>query len=233
MESLGQTLKSTRERKRISLSYAAAQTRIKLQYLELMEQDDFARMPAPAYAKGFLRMYATFLGLEPQPLVQRYLNEYAGPRAPGLTQPAPAAPIPKPVPRSKPREAVAAPGPVVPASAPVVVGDETVDDGAGEPVPVGTGPQSPHKVRIPFKKPDFTKLKNAVIDLPWRHIIVVFSVVVLVVLMANGLARCARREADQPMANRPVVLKKGVPATIQEPAEPYLAVPAEPAENKR
>ena len=73
MESLGQTLKAARERKRITLSYAAAQTRIKMQFLELMERDDFSRMPAPAYAKGFLRMYAEYLGLEAQPLVQQYL----------------------------------------------------------------------------------------------------------------------------------------------------------------
>lgn len=226
MESIGHILRSTRERKRISLSYAAAQTRIKLQYLELMEQDEFSRMPAPAYAKGFLRMYATFLGLEPQPLVQRYTDEYAGKRAPGLTQPPPASPS-KPAPRAKP---VPAPAPVVSAPEPVVAADESAEVEAGVPVPVAPVPKPPRKPRAPFKKPDFSKLKNAVAELPWRHIIMVFSVVVVVVLVANGLARCARQEADQPGVSRPVGLKKGVPATVQEPAEPYLAVPAESAE---
>lgn len=72
METMGQVFKTARERKRISLSQAAAKTRIKMQHLEMMERDDFSQMPAPAYARGFIRMYADFLGLESAPLVQEY-----------------------------------------------------------------------------------------------------------------------------------------------------------------
>lgn len=69
---MGQVFKAARERKRISLSTAAARTRIKIQHLEAMERDDFSKMPAPAYARGFIRMYAEFLGLDAGPLIEEY-----------------------------------------------------------------------------------------------------------------------------------------------------------------
>ncbi|HEY8241341.1 MAG TPA: helix-turn-helix domain-containing protein, partial [Kiritimatiellia bacterium] len=72
MESIGQRFKTARERKRVSLSQAAAKTRIKVQVLEAMEQDDFSKIPAPTYARGFIRMYSEFLGLESGPLVQEF-----------------------------------------------------------------------------------------------------------------------------------------------------------------
>ena len=82
MESMGQLLKTTRERKRLSLSYVAAQTHIKMQFLEMMERDDLSRMPAPMYAKGFIRLYANYLGLDPAPMVQEYMDVQAGRRRP-------------------------------------------------------------------------------------------------------------------------------------------------------
>jgi len=74
METLGQKLRAAREKKRLTLSKAAAATRIKIQNLEMMEADDFSKMPAPTYAKGFIRIYANFLGLDPAPLVQEYVD---------------------------------------------------------------------------------------------------------------------------------------------------------------
>ena len=104
MATLGQQLKAAREKKRMTLSQTALKTRIKVQHLEAMERDDFARMPAPAYARGFLRLYAEYLGLDPAPLLAEY-NELhnAGPRRPAVphdarwVQPAPGdepAPVP-------------------------------------------------------------------------------------------------------------------------------------------
>lgn len=81
METLGQKFRAAREKKRITLSKAAASTRIKIQNLEMMESDDFTRMPAPTYAKGFIRIYANFLGLDPAPLVQEYVDQHLNPPA--------------------------------------------------------------------------------------------------------------------------------------------------------
>ncbi|MCO5069411.1 MAG: helix-turn-helix domain-containing protein [Kiritimatiellae bacterium] len=97
METMGQVFRAARERKRISVSQAAIKTRIKIQHIEMMERDDFSQMPAPAYARGFIRMYAEFLGLESGPLVEEY-NELHQPGA-RVRQPSRAA-----EPRPQPRE---------------------------------------------------------------------------------------------------------------------------------
>lgn len=76
MQTLGQKLRAAREKKRFTLSRAAALTRIKIQHLEMMEADDFSKMPAPTYAKGFIRIYAGVLGLEADPLIQEYNDRH-------------------------------------------------------------------------------------------------------------------------------------------------------------
>ncbi len=216
-DSLGQILKSTRERKRISLSYAAAQTRVKLQYLEMMERDDFSRMPAPAYAKGFIKMYAEFLGLDPHPLVQDYVKSHVGKKPTRLHEmslkPPPPAPAPPPAPEQE-----AEPEPVPSPRA------ETE-------VPAPAAPVKPR--RSALKRPDLAFLKNALAGLPWRQIVLVFSVVLVLVLLVNALARCARRLEDASGRPRSMEFKRGIPATLEEPPEPYLPMPAEPAESKR
>jgi cytoskeletal protein RodZ len=42
-----------------------------------LEADDFSGMAAPTYAKGFIRLYAGYLGLNPEPLVDEYILRHA------------------------------------------------------------------------------------------------------------------------------------------------------------
>lgn len=77
METLGQKLKAARLARKMTASEAAKGTRIKVQHIEAMEGDDFSAIPAPAYAKGFIKLYAELLGLDPAPLIEEYLDRYA------------------------------------------------------------------------------------------------------------------------------------------------------------
>jgi cytoskeleton protein RodZ len=79
MAMLGETLKAARERMGASTSQAAAATRIKVQHIEAMEAGQFQRIPAPTYAKGFIRMYAQYLGLDPAALVKEYVERHMPP----------------------------------------------------------------------------------------------------------------------------------------------------------
>jgi hypothetical protein len=63
MPSIGQILREAREKKGVSIPDVSHATRIKIDYLERMESDQFDRLIAPAYAKSFLKMYSEFLGL--------------------------------------------------------------------------------------------------------------------------------------------------------------------------
>jgi hypothetical protein len=83
MATLGQQLKAAREAKGVSESEAGQATKTLTKLIVEMEADDFSEMAAPMYAKGFIRIYANYLGLDPQPLVEEYLQKHA----PGARKP--------------------------------------------------------------------------------------------------------------------------------------------------
>jgi hypothetical protein len=56
----------------MSLADVAQATRIKEQYLDALENGEYALLPGKAYVAGFLRNYATFVGLHPDDIVQEY-----------------------------------------------------------------------------------------------------------------------------------------------------------------
>ncbi len=77
MPLIGQTFRTAREKKKVTASQAAAATRMKVQLVEAMEREDFSKMAAPAYSKGFIKLYAEYLGVDPAPLLQEYMEVYA------------------------------------------------------------------------------------------------------------------------------------------------------------
>ena len=66
---LGETLRKARLEKNITFEDAERVTRIPRRYLEALELENFGILPAPVYARGFLRSYASYLGLEPKDLL--------------------------------------------------------------------------------------------------------------------------------------------------------------------
>ena len=151
--SFGPTLKKAREAKGLTCSQVAAQTRILVQIITDMENEDFHRIPAPIYGRGFVRLYAECVDLDPIPLIREFMDIYEGRRAPNtpdeppppppipVPPPEPIAPIPEPVFPSAPPPAFtpapapsfetpfAPPEPVPPAP------DETPAPAATSPVP--------------------------------------------------------------------------------------------------
>ena len=67
---IGQKLKSAREAKGVSVSEAAASTKILSKFIEAMEDDNFEKLSAPVYVKSFVRLYAKYLNLDPLPLIE-------------------------------------------------------------------------------------------------------------------------------------------------------------------
>ena len=72
MDSLGQYLKECRTQRGMSLEELSARTRIRLQTLQALEQDDYPALPVEVTVKGFLRAYARCLGLDEQEVLVRY-----------------------------------------------------------------------------------------------------------------------------------------------------------------
>jgi len=72
VQTVGSQLRETRESLGIQLEEAARVTRIGKNYLIAIEGEMFDKLPSPAYVKGFLRIYAGFLGLSGDEIVALY-----------------------------------------------------------------------------------------------------------------------------------------------------------------
>jgi len=72
MSDLGELLRRARAYKGVSLRDAERATRISRHYLEALEAHDFEKLPPAAYARGIVRNYALYLGLDPQVVLSLY-----------------------------------------------------------------------------------------------------------------------------------------------------------------
>jgi cytoskeleton protein RodZ len=76
-QGIGVTLARARERAGLALGDIAAKTRIRIDYLEALEQGQFSELPGRIYAVGFIKSYASCLGLDPMLAVETYKLESA------------------------------------------------------------------------------------------------------------------------------------------------------------
>lgn len=74
---VGADMRNARERLGWELPAIAAHLRIRLPFLEAIEEGRIADLPGNAYAVGFLRTYAQALGLDPDEIARRFREEAA------------------------------------------------------------------------------------------------------------------------------------------------------------
>ncbi len=92
-ESIGAALKTRRERRQLTLQQVSEATRVRVHYLQALENGDISAMPSTAQARGFLRIYATFLELDFEALIPALAADAtAQPAAPTVTEAAPVEP---------------------------------------------------------------------------------------------------------------------------------------------
>jgi cytoskeleton protein RodZ len=73
---IGSTLREARVRRKLTLQQAEEETKVRVKYIQAMENEDFDVMPSPAYVKGFLRTYATYLGLDHEIILEEYHSRF-------------------------------------------------------------------------------------------------------------------------------------------------------------
>ena len=98
MWTLGETLRQARLDKGVSLADAARDTRIRRAYLEALESEDPAALPAAVYTRGFLRTYAEYLGLSGQAMLDLYQPQARREPSPTLRPAVPRVAIPRQIP---------------------------------------------------------------------------------------------------------------------------------------
>jgi len=79
MGSLGELLRAERERQGISLEQVEGRTKIRRKFLEALEEGDYDRLPGGVYTRGFIRSYASFLGLGEEEALGAYVAETGSP----------------------------------------------------------------------------------------------------------------------------------------------------------
>ncbi|MCZ6746441.1 MAG: helix-turn-helix domain-containing protein [Acidobacteria bacterium] len=72
----GTTLGRLRRRRRMDLDRIAEITKIRVPQIESMETDDYSSLPVPVFLRGFLRAYAICLDLDPDKVVNDYMEGY-------------------------------------------------------------------------------------------------------------------------------------------------------------
>lgn len=96
MSELGTLLVRAREARGLTLEDAERDTRISRRYLQALETEQFEAIPAPVYARGFLRSYSQYLGLDPQEALALFPQdeEHAAAQAAAQAQARPGRPQP-------------------------------------------------------------------------------------------------------------------------------------------
>ena len=75
MITIGTRLKRKRLERGLSIEQVSDQVKIRIKYLSALEEGRYNRFASAVYAKGFLRNYASFLGIDPDKALALYRRE--------------------------------------------------------------------------------------------------------------------------------------------------------------
>ena len=81
MFEIGNTLREARVRRNLTLQQVEEDTKIRVKYVQAMENEDFDVMPGATYVKGFLRTYSTYLGLDADVIIGEFRSRGMAPSA--------------------------------------------------------------------------------------------------------------------------------------------------------
>lgn len=76
MVRVGQRLQAVRVKKALTLEQIATATKIKQNFLIAIERGEYNKLPSPAYAQGFVRNYADYLGLPKAEITALFKREF-------------------------------------------------------------------------------------------------------------------------------------------------------------
>lgn len=107
MIEFGKTLRTAREAKGLTIADIANRTHLMSAMVSDLENENFSRLPAPIYGRGFIKLYCGVVGLDPKPLIDEFMEIHSGNRQPAIrertvTTEEPSAPEPKKEPVPEP-----------------------------------------------------------------------------------------------------------------------------------
>jgi hypothetical protein len=144
---VSERLRAARQAKGLDLFRVERDTKIRMRFLEAIEDARYGDLPGEVYARGFLRNYAAYLGLDPDDIEHQWRAESG--------QPEPAAP-PELI-RLMPRQAIPQPmpEPVAPAAVAKESRRKAAASGAPSGAPGASGTPGERVVSIRLHLPDW------------------------------------------------------------------------------
>ena len=234
MIEFGKTLRSAREAKGLSVAQVAEATHLLPRVVEDLEKEDFSRLPAPIYGRGFVKLYCEQVGLDPKPMIAEFMDILNGGRGAAANERSAAVPPPAPAPAPAP---AAAPEPPPPEPAADNGGDDLfaaaesrdaaqiLADTAPAAEPAPAAPATPKLSRYA------TSYDNLVGDEPdaswtaspaiWRWAVVGVVAAAFLVLVFLGLRALYRATSPEPAP-----IDETTAAALSESAKPEPAAPA-------
>ena len=233
MIEFGATLRAAREAKGYTIAQIAEATHMAPSTVEDLEKEDFSRIAAPIYGRGFVKLYCETVGLDTKQFVAEFMDIYNGNRDIGIKErPVKAAQGPEPAP-----EPAAIPEPPVPApqgdlfSPPPEPAPAPMPEPAQDPL----FEQTPEPARLsryaaPVSQSQMhDSMASFMSPTIWRVAALACVAIVLVWLGLLGI-RALYRATSTPSENETTVQDAEAKVKVQAEARPKPAAPRTPQE---
>lgn len=76
MKTVGEILRAAREEKKINFDQVVAETKIKREFLEAIEKNDFQKISSGVIARGFIKNYAEFLNIPSKTILAIFRRDF-------------------------------------------------------------------------------------------------------------------------------------------------------------
>ena len=217
----GKSLREAREAKGYTTAQIAETTHMLVSIVEGLEKEDFSRIAAPIYGRGFVKLYCEAVGLEAKPFVEEFMEIMNGNR--GVTIKERPIEMPAPV-----QDAVPPPPPPPPAAEQDLFTREPASHEplpAVEPPPTAKPQANISRYASPFRSEETAP--SAFPVLPWRLILLaVAGLAILAVLICGIRALYCATSAKPASETSAVAVTETAEKTAPKPVAQSAAKPA-------
>ena len=243
MIEFGKTLREAREAAGLTVAQLAEKTHMPPSRIEQLEAEDFSKIPAAIYGRGFVRLYCEAVGIDPKPLSDEFTAIFNGHREPEIKERVVEAPkpeagragVPPPAAEKDSRlstfDSGATSAPDFQLAAETIAAPKAV--AAPEPPPEPVAAPEPPPAAAPSLSRYAAPVREArpSLNMPpsvWRFAVLGIVAIVVLWLAFLGVRALYRATADDPADIRPSTLDSAAPAQSVKSVK-SVANPAAPA----
>lgn len=217
----GKSLREAREAKGYTVAQIAETTHIMPSVIEGLENEDFSRIAAPIYGRGFVKLYCEAVGLEAKPFVDEFMEIMNGNRSVSIKErpveaPAPVQdtiPPPPPPPPPAEEQDLFTQEPKTHEPLPAAAEPPPVTD----PLHAATSRADISRYASPFRSEETVAPSFPV--LPWRLILLATAGLAILAILICGVRALYRATSAEPAAEK-------VTESVEAPAPEQAAQPA-------